>query len=1175
MGNVAIFKGKLVKFLAKAGILVPARPDAERSLTPTAGETAFNTTANKLEVYDGTTWTQLDAGGGTGNGLDHPTNESTFEFGTNNPSMNGTGNTVIGVGSGNVIVEGTDNTIFGKGSGTLLTTATNNTLIGANVANTYTFTGFGNVAVGNGSGSQLENGGTNTCIGTGSLSSIRYGSGNVGLGINSGKNYGASSSYNTAINNLGPNNEDTYVTGTVVIGKDSSGNGAFCTKDNEFVLGTTNHLYNFPGIIQSGIKLGQSANSTSYVTLQSATTGTPVTWTLPVSNGNSGDVLTTNGTGTLSWSPASGGGTSVAQLNDAAPVNLDNYMFASDNISSPFIKTIAIKNDNIYIGGFFNYITKRSNIKVFNAALTNSTNSSVLSGINPTAFDGQVQCSLVVGDYIYVGGDFLSYNDKPAVRLAKISLIDQSLDTTFDTKIGCNGRVNSIAIDNTGNNLFIGGLFTSVRGVTRNRIAKLNSTTAKLDTIFDPAGGFNGDVKSIAFGASQHLYVGGSFTQYNSMSYTGLVKMSAVTAEANSTFHSVLLGASNVTSVVLDNTESNIYIGGGFASYRGTTRNRLAKINALNGVVDPLFDTTTGANNTVNKIVLSSDNLFLFAAGLFDSYKGQPRERIVKINTSDATIVSLFDAQIGFDSDVTDIALDSTGTNLYATGSFTTYKGLTRRRVAKLSASDAVANVSFDSSNALRFGDGFQTIGYTIALYNSNNILFVGGLFKEYDIVNNYFRRGSLVKINKLTGDIDTAFNVDVGFGGSTVNSIIVDSTDSSVYVGGGFITYQGNSKGNIVKLNSSDASIITAFTGYTNSTIHTMVMNNTQTHLYIGGDFTTANGVTRSYLAKILTSDGSNDSTFDTTTGFNSGVRSILLNADETNIFAGGLFTLYKSNNRGKIAKINASDASIDATFAPTTGFTGAVLRLAFNAAKTAIYATGTFDSFQSQTVQRLAKIDTIFGAASSQFNTVTAFNTSTDGIYVDADDTVYVGCGSNAFTFTYKGITRTGLVKLNGITADLDTKFDSLMNYATDAVTCITKDNEGNLYIGQTASRLSYRNQLSSGFMKLDATTAYYKTIQTSAALSTYQLQNSDSNAVLIVNSNNVTDIIVPSGLSSSFNCSIVLNGLGNVRIITNSGNVNLNSSTGFRITTRYGRAYIVASSSNNFNISGNVVV
>lgn len=68
MGNVAIFKGKLVKFLAKAGILIPKRATTDRSLTPEQGETAFNTTDSKLEVYDGSSWVQLGGGGGAVSG---------------------------------------------------------------------------------------------------------------------------------------------------------------------------------------------------------------------------------------------------------------------------------------------------------------------------------------------------------------------------------------------------------------------------------------------------------------------------------------------------------------------------------------------------------------------------------------------------------------------------------------------------------------------------------------------------------------------------------------------------------------------------------------------------------------------------------------------------------------------------------------------------------------------------------------------------------------------------------------------------------------------------------------------------------------------------------------------------------------------------------------------------
>lgn len=59
MGSPVIFKGKVAKFLTKAGILVPARPQADRSLTPENGELGYNTNTNKLEVYENGSWANV------------------------------------------------------------------------------------------------------------------------------------------------------------------------------------------------------------------------------------------------------------------------------------------------------------------------------------------------------------------------------------------------------------------------------------------------------------------------------------------------------------------------------------------------------------------------------------------------------------------------------------------------------------------------------------------------------------------------------------------------------------------------------------------------------------------------------------------------------------------------------------------------------------------------------------------------------------------------------------------------------------------------------------------------------------------------------------------------------------------------------------------------------------
>lgn len=57
--SAAIFKGKLVKFLAKAGIIIPSRSESDRSITPVAGEVGFNSSTSRLETHNGVDWQSI------------------------------------------------------------------------------------------------------------------------------------------------------------------------------------------------------------------------------------------------------------------------------------------------------------------------------------------------------------------------------------------------------------------------------------------------------------------------------------------------------------------------------------------------------------------------------------------------------------------------------------------------------------------------------------------------------------------------------------------------------------------------------------------------------------------------------------------------------------------------------------------------------------------------------------------------------------------------------------------------------------------------------------------------------------------------------------------------------------------------------------------------------------
>ena len=79
-----------------------------------------------------------------------------------------------------------------------------------------------------------------------------------------------------------------------------------------------------------------------------------------------------------------------------------------------------------------------------------------------------------------IGGDFTDYNGIGVVnnqaniyRLARVNT-DGSLDQTFNTGDGADQAVNALAIDADGK-VVIGGAFTSIDGLARNRIARVNT----------------------------------------------------------------------------------------------------------------------------------------------------------------------------------------------------------------------------------------------------------------------------------------------------------------------------------------------------------------------------------------------------------------------------------------------------------------------------------------------------------------------------------------------------------------------------------------------------------------------------------------------------------------------------------------------------------------------------
>jgi uncharacterized delta-60 repeat protein len=114
---------------------------------------------------------------------------------------------------------------------------------------------------------------------------------------------------------------------------------------------------------------------------------------------------------------------------------------------------------------------------------------------------------------ILIGGPFSTYNGVSRRGFARINS-NGSSDTAFNSGIGTSSAVEVIQIQSDGK-IIIGGAFSSYNGVSKARLARVN-TDGTLDTSFlYGINGPNNYVYGLGIQSDGKIIVGGSFTQYN------------------------------------------------------------------------------------------------------------------------------------------------------------------------------------------------------------------------------------------------------------------------------------------------------------------------------------------------------------------------------------------------------------------------------------------------------------------------------------------------------------------------------------------------------------------------------------------------------------------------------------------------------------------------------------
>ncbi|MEK8020044.1 MAG: PQQ-binding-like beta-propeller repeat protein, partial [Candidatus Parabeggiatoa sp.] len=290
--------------------------------------------------------------------------------------------------------------------------------------------------------------------------------------------------------------------------------------------------------------------------------------------------------------------TGIKRLNADGSLGLDASFESIQWWST--IETIITRPDGkILIGGWLavdkgNFQTENYHIVQLN------TNGSLDTSFTPSTSNDSFNLKLVVQTdaKVLVGGSFTTINGLSRNRIARLNA-DGTIDTSFNPDI--DNRVESLFVQPDGD-ILIGGTFTNINGITRNHIARLNSD-GSLDTSFDPS--TNETVNSVIVQPGGKVLIGGGFSNVvNNTVVYGIARLNA-DGSLDTNFYPGN-GTDRSVNVLALQSNENVIIGGYFTQVNGIARNSgIARLlNSTMPTVNLSVSTNTGTETDTTTITV-------------------------------------------------------------------------------------------------------------------------------------------------------------------------------------------------------------------------------------------------------------------------------------------------------------------------------------------------------------------------------------------------------------------------------------------------------------------------------------------------------------------------------------------------------------------------------------------
>jgi uncharacterized delta-60 repeat protein len=706
---------------------------------------------------------------------------------------------------------------------------------------------------------------------------------------------------------------------------------------------------------------------------------------------------------------------------------------------------------------------------------TNFAPAAILNGAAP----GSIRALVVQSDNkVIVAGDFTSIGGVARGRIARLNS-DGSLDPSFATGAGGDAPINALSVQTDGN-IVIGGDFTTVDTIGRNRIARL-TTNGLLDTTFNPGTGANGTVNAVRIIGSS-IYVAGDFTQVNGSNRGRLARLSS--AGLPDTFMSFSSGP-NATVYALASNSSGLVVGGAFTTFNGASRNRLAVVNTSSGTLDPTFNSSGGPDGTVYAMRLntgsSNSTSELFIGGDFLNVGSAARSHIAVLSVS--TLVQWsYTLSPGFTipADGRVLSFGVADGKMLVGGEFTQISAQPRNHIARIifrSSGSSVPLYDLDTTFPAGASAAVRAIQAT-----ADEKPVLGGDFSSISgmptqsVARLYSDAGSqppatptgLTATALSATQIFLSFNSSVnatsskiersadGIGGWTQVALQSQTTfTDSLLTAGTQYFYRvtaRNSNGDSAPSASVSATTATAewsaagaldpaaaVGAGVDGTVKTAIVQPDGATL-IAGSFTHVHGLARNNVARLLP-DWTVDPAFDPGVGPDGTVNDMVLQPDGKIVIVGS-FSKVAGIDRKYVARLHA-DASVDLTFANSGSGPDSFLNFVGLQPDGRVIVTGQFSEFNGEEHRYMARLyaDGTFDATFRG-----APGSSPSALSVQRDGRILLG------GFFFRGVDVNGLPSkyVARLTADGDVDFSFHPGEIGAFVNCVVALNSGKILVG-----------------------------------------------------------------------------------------------------------------------------